>query len=347
MDKLSAFPACLASHSMLQTHLHSCSDGDSKSHLCFSSSGFSFQSSDIHVPCWKKKKKKTFHEVILKGCWKKPWLDSPWSKSPKCPHSDTVRILAGDGELDSLPWQCSHTTISLLHLGTEELRTPMPLHGLWVPLPAPLARGGSTMHEQEAWKLTGELGCETTSILKVIQSNWVLDTLSSSVHDFSFVASILFVCLFSYLQKFCKLNIKGLVICSALKGLSASVRSVSLHPPLRLGTGMEKRERRQLWQPWEHSTSLSLMRWKARAGWQSQAVLISLEAGKRFPDDKFWGMWPMIPSLLKVLQTWVCIAGLRDASSSGAFVLWLFPWSFFPEGDVNQSALSKLLYCTW
>lgn len=110
------------------------------------------------------------------------------------------------------------------------------------------------------------------------------------MHDFSFVASILFVCLFSYLQKFCKLNIKGLVICSALKGLSASVRSVSLHPPLRLGTGMEKRERRQLWQPWEHSTSLSLMRWKARAGWQSQAVLISLEAGKRFPDDKFWGM---------------------------------------------------------
>lgn len=54
MDKLFAFPACLASHSMLQTHLHSCSDGDSKSHLCFSPSGFSFQSSDIHVPCWKK-----------------------------------------------------------------------------------------------------------------------------------------------------------------------------------------------------------------------------------------------------------------------------------------------------
>lgn len=98
------------------------------------------------------------------------------------------------------------------------------------------------------------------------------------MHDFLFVCSILFVCLFSHLQKFSKLNIKGLVVCSALKGLSESVRPVSLHPPLRLGTGMEKRERRQLWQPWERSTSLSLMRRKARAGWQSQAVLISLEA---------------------------------------------------------------------
>lgn len=38
MDKLkhSAFPACLASHSMLQTHSYSCSDGDGKSPLSVS-----------------------------------------------------------------------------------------------------------------------------------------------------------------------------------------------------------------------------------------------------------------------------------------------------------------------